>query len=386
MDDTAARIREELGRANRRILEAVSDFARLAELARETQTERHEAIFAHDSMAEMLREVLARNTGPLPDEMAAAIFRQILANGRVIAQGEMVRREKSVRRRPGDPNREIRVGKHLIGRDPVYIAGPCAVESEGQLDATASALAAAGVRFLRGGAFKPRTSPYDFQGLGLEGLKLLREVADRYDMSVVTEVMSTRDIEAVAKYADLIQIGARNMYHYILLQALGDLGKPVLLKRAFSATIKEFLSSAEYLVSRGNEQVILCERGSRGFETETRNTLDLGAVAVLKRKTALPIVVDVSHAAGRRDILEDLTAAAFAVRADGVMIEVHPEPAWARCDAQQQIKPKEFVALMERVRDRFYRMSPPVPPPQAPPPPQVPPTLAPEEDPPQEGD
>jgi 3-deoxy-7-phosphoheptulonate synthase len=236
------------------------------------------------------------------------------------------------------------------GREIVVMAGPCAVESEEQIETAAVAVAAAGARILRGGAFKPRTSPYSFQGLGVEGLQLLRAAADRNGLKVVTEVMRPNQIEAVARYAHVLQIGARNMQNFPLLQEVGRTGLPIFLKRGMSATVEEWLMSAEYILAEGNPNVILCERGIRTFETATRNTLDLSAVPVVQKKSHLPVFVDPSHGVGLRDKVTPLARAAVAVGAHGLMIETHPDPPQALSDGPQSLYLDEFVALMEQVR------------------------------------
>ncbi|MBE3094522.1 MAG: 3-deoxy-7-phosphoheptulonate synthase, partial [Actinobacteria bacterium] len=223
---------------------------------------------------------------------------------------------------------------------------PCAVESREQLFETARAVKASGARILRGGAFKPRSSPYNFQGLGEEGLKLLANIRKETGMPVVTEVMDTRQVDLVASYADMIQIGSRNMQNYPLLKEAGMCRKPVLLKRGMMATIEEYLLAAEYILNQGNEQVILCERGIRTFETTTRNTLDLSAVPMLKRLTHLPVIVDPSHGTGLRWMVPSMAKAAVAVGADGLIIEVHYKPEEAICDGYQSLSPNEFAQLM----------------------------------------
>jgi 3-deoxy-7-phosphoheptulonate synthase len=223
------------------------------------------------------------------------------------------------------------------GQEFILTAGPCAVESERQLAEAARMAAHAGARMLRGGAYKPRTSPYSFQGLGEEGLVLLAAQGAALGMPVVTEVMSVEELPQVARYADMLQVGARNMQNYPLLKALGGAGKPVLLKRGLSATIEEWLLAAEYILSAGNSQVVLCERGIRTFETATRNTLDLNALALVKRLTHLPVVVDPSHGTGRRELVVPMSAAALAAGADGLMVEVHPEPHKALSDGDQSL-------------------------------------------------
>jgi 3-deoxy-7-phosphoheptulonate synthase len=229
------------------------------------------------------------------------------------------------------------------------MAGPCSVESERQLMETAEAVARMGGRILRGGAFKPRTSPYDFQGMEIEGLKLLRKAKAATGLAIVTEVMRDGDVELIAEYADILQIGARNMQNFALLKSLGRAERPILLKRGMSSTIKELLMSAEYIVAHGNPNVILCERGIRTFETETRNTCDLAAVAVLNELTHLPVVVDPSHATGRRSLVPPLARAAVAVGADGLLVEVHPSPEKAISDGAQSLTIPQFCAMMREL-------------------------------------
>jgi 3-deoxy-7-phosphoheptulonate synthase len=245
----------------------------------------------------------------------------------------------------------IEFGGIKIGdRDVMVIAGPCSVENKDSLIDTARKVQASGAKILRGGAFKPRTSPYDFQGLGFDGLKLLSEAKKATGLPIISELMDPRDTETFCEYVDIVQIGARNMQNFRLLTEVGKIKKPVLLKRGLSATIKEFLMSAEYIAAQGNSQIILCERGIRTFETATRNTLDLSAVPVLKEETHLPVFVDPSHAVGRWALVAPLAKAAVAVGADGLMIEVHPDPENALCDGAQSLKPSKFAGLMEEVK------------------------------------
>ncbi|HEY3318203.1 MAG TPA: 3-deoxy-7-phosphoheptulonate synthase [Coriobacteriia bacterium] len=241
----------------------------------------------------------------------------------------------------------VRVRDTAVGGGALAaIAGPCSIESEQQMVAVARAVKAGGATMLRGGAFKPRTSPYAFQGLGLDGLKLLRQAGDETGLPVVTEVLDVRDAEAVAEHADVLQVGARNCQNFMMLEELGLMRKPVLLKRGPSTTIEELLSAAEYILKGGNRDVILCERGIRTFETYTRNTLDLAAVAALKTLTHLPVIVDPSHATGRRDLVARMCRAGLAAGADGMMVEVHPDPEHARCDGPQSLETGEFETLM----------------------------------------
>jgi 3-deoxy-7-phosphoheptulonate synthase len=241
----------------------------------------------------------------------------------------------------------IRVNGAEIGGDEfIVIAGPCSVESEEQILRTAEAVARAGAKMLRGGAYKPRTSPYDFQGMEEAGLKLLRKAKEATGLAIVTEVMSESDVDLVAEHADILQIGARNMQNFSLLKALGRTTRPVLLKRGMSSTIRELLMSAEYIVAHGNPHVVLCERGIRTFESATRNTCDLSAVAVLNELTHLPVLVDPSHAAGRRSLVPPLARAAAAIGADGLLVEVHPTPENAISDGAQSLSLPEFERMM----------------------------------------
>jgi 3-deoxy-7-phosphoheptulonate synthase len=242
--------------------------------------------------------------------------------------------------------RDVPIG----GAETVVMAGPCSVESRRQVIETAIAVRESGAVILRGGAYKPRTSPYDFQGLGVEGLKLLREAGDVTEMPVVTEVMSEEDIEIICDHADMLQVGARNMQNFALLRKLAKTGKPILLKRGASATIKEWLSAAEYLLHGGNEHVVLCERGIKTFDNSLRNTLDLAGVALVKEMTHLPVIVDPSHATGKRSLIGATAKAALAVGADGVIVEVHPEPEVALSDGAQSLTFAGFAAMMDGLR------------------------------------
>ena len=215
--------------------------------------------------------------------------------------------------------------------------GPCAVESLEQVRQVGQAMKDQGLKLMRGGAFKPRTSPYDFQGLGVEGLQILRQVADEFDLAIISEILNPNDVEMALDYVDVIQVGARNMQNFDLLRAVGKVNKPVLLKRGLAATIDEFINAAEYIIAQGNDQIILCERGIRTYERATRNTLDISAVPILKKETHLPVIVDVTHSTGRRDLLLPTAKAALAIGADAVMAEVHPDPAVALSDSAQQM-------------------------------------------------
>lgn len=296
--------------------------------------------------AELFDRLAEENRGPFDNDTVRSLFREIVnASLRLMEEQSQ----------PGlllgaGPRRVITIrGRKLGGSEPTYIAGPCAIEDEEQLDLVAEGLARMGVGFLRGGAFKPRTSPYSFQGLGEVGLRMLRDAGERHDLVTVTEVTSPHLAPIVAEHADVLQIGARNMYNYDLLRAVGEIGKPVLLKRSFAATVDEWLLAAEHIAVAGTKDIILCERGIRTFTRETRNTLDVSAVPLALSRTCLPVVVDVSHAAGRRDILAPLARAALAVGAHGIMVEVHPDPDNALSDAQQQLSIAGFEALVVEV-------------------------------------
>src|SRR6478672_8983042 len=252
-------------------------------------------------------------------------------------------------------SKEFRKGRSAIkingceigGDEFVMMAGPCSVESEKQIMDTAEGVAAAGARILRGGAFKPRTSPYDFQGMELEGLKLLRKAKERTGLGIITEIMSDRDVEMVAEYTDCMQVGARNMQNFALLKSLGGCGRPVLLKRGMSSTIKELLMSAEYIVAHGNPNVLLCERGIRTFETATRNTCEIAAVPGLNEMTHLPGILDPSHASGKRSLVPAVSRAGVAIGADGIIVEVHPQPEKAISDGAQSLNPTQWAQMMQ---------------------------------------
>jgi len=257
-----------------------------------------------------------------------------------------------------EANTIVKVGNVAVGGNgAVVMAGPCSVESEEQIMESAYIARKGGADILRGGAFKPRTSPYAFQGMEEEGLKILKQAGDSVGLPIVTEVMNTTDVDLVEEYADMIQIGARNVQNFALLKKVGKAKKPVLLKRGMMTTIEELLMSAEYILSSGNEKVVLCERGIRTFETATRNTLDISAVPVLKELTHLPVIVDPSHAAGHWKYVRSLARCALAVGADGIMVEVHPEPERAVSDGIQSLKPERFYQMMEEFRALEHLMT-----------------------------
>jgi 3-deoxy-7-phosphoheptulonate synthase len=284
------------------------------------------------------------NQGPV-DDSRLLVMEGVKETIRVTKQYKLVSKETHPQ-----PT-SIAIGDIKIGQSkPVIMAGPCAVESEEQALTIARLVKKSGAEVFRGGAFKPRTSPYSFQGLGEEGLKILAKVRQETGLLIVTEATDHTNLELVEKYADIIQIGARNMHNYSLLRRAGKASKPVLLKRSFAATIEELLMSAEYISSEGNNQVILCERGIRTFSDNTRNTLDLSAIPAIKETSHLPIIVDPSHAAGRRDYVIPLSKGAIAVGADGLLVEVHHDPPHALSDGMQSLYPEQFQELMEEIK------------------------------------
>jgi 3-deoxy-7-phosphoheptulonate synthase / chorismate mutase len=313
---------------------------------------RSQGIDGYDAKREedMLQSLTAATTGPFRPSEVREIFKAIFRASLDIQDREG-RRTMHVYRKGLVEEGGIRVGRVAIGGgEPVLFLGPCSVETEEQMDAIAAFIARLpGQKILRAGAFKPRTNPYAFQGLREEGLRILRAAADRHGLSVVTEVLDTATLDVVAEHADMLQIGARNMFNTELLKAVGRAGKPVFLKRAFMATIEELLLSAEYVLSGGNNEVVLCERGIRTFERATRYTLDISAIPLIQGETALPVIVDLSHALGRKDIMAACGRAALAAGADGLMIEIHNRPDQALSDGFQQLDLAEFTVFLESI-------------------------------------
>ncbi|MFD2926250.1 bifunctional 3-deoxy-7-phosphoheptulonate synthase/chorismate mutase [Halobacillus naozhouensis] len=299
----------------------------------------------------MFDQISKHNDGPFEDSTVIHLFKEIFKAGLELQEDDhrkalLVSRKK----KPEDTVIDIK-GEKFGDGEHHFIMGPCAVESYEQVSTVAEAVKKQGLKLLRGGAFKPRTSPYDFQGLGIEGLKILKKAADEHDLAVVSEIVNPADIEQAVDYLDVIQIGARNMQNFELLKEAGSVNKPVLLKRGMSATISEFINAAEYIISRGNGNIILCERGIRTYEKATRNTLDISSVPILKQETHLPVMVDVTHSTGRRDLLLPAAKAALAIGADGVMAEVHPDPAVALSDSAQQMDIPTFESFMKELNN-----------------------------------
>ena len=299
---------------------------------------------------QIIEQLKEKNQGPMSDEMMVHIFKEIFKVSVKLQEEKSHKKGLLVSRKNKSEDTVIEVNGDSIGEgEATFVFGPCSVESQEQMERVAANLAAKGLKYIRGGAFKPRTSPYDFQGLGIEGLKIMSEAAKKYDLRVISEIMDASDLEAALPYLDVVQIGARNMQNFSLLKAVWHINKPVLLKRGLSATIEEFVNAAEYITMHGNPNVMLCERGIRTYEKATRNTLDISAVPILKRETHLPVFVDITHSTGRKDILLPIAKAALAVGADGIMAEVHPNPTVALSDANQQMSLEEFDVFFKNL-------------------------------------
>ncbi|MCK4258906.1 MAG: bifunctional 3-deoxy-7-phosphoheptulonate synthase/chorismate mutase [Halanaerobiales bacterium] len=341
------KLREELDVINKQLLKLLNRRAEVVQKVGQIKKENNLPIYDPEREQVMYAKIVANNTGPFSDETIEHLFKEI-AKASTKLQEKQKEKQLLVSREMRKEDTKVIVGDLVIGGEkPVIMAGPCAVESMEQMMQTAEKLSDMGVGILRGGAFKPRTSPYSFQGLGQEGLRIMRVVADNFGLKVISEVMSAKQLELAEEFIDIIQVGARNMQNFELLKEVGLSKKPVFLKRGLMSTLEEFVLAAEYIYARGNTQIILCERGIRTFEQWTRNTLDLSAVPILKLKTHLPVVVDVSHSTGRKDIIVPISKAALAVGADGLMVEVHNNPQRARSDAHQQLCLEEFEMLME---------------------------------------
>lgn len=356
MSKRMEQLRVQLDEVNLEILDLINRRAGLVQEIGEVKSKQSMYRFDPIREREMLDLIKKHNQGPFENATIDHIFKEIFKAGLEL-QKDDDKKALLVSRKKQPENTVIEINGATIGNgDANYIFGPCAVESYEQVAAVAKSVKEKGLKLLRGGAFKPRTSPYDFQGLGVEGLQILKRVADEYGLAVISEIVNPAHIEEAIEYIDVIQIGARNMQNFELLKAAGDVNKPVLLKRGLSATISEFINAAEYIMSRGNSNIILCERGIRTYETATRNTLDISAVPVLKKETHLPIMVDVTHSTGRRDLLLPAAKAALAIGADGVMAEVHPDPAVALSDSAQQMDIPTFDKFFEEITDLERRL------------------------------
>ena len=339
--------RSEIQDINEQILDLLEKRGNLAQKIGEEKRKQGTKVYDPEREKEMLNALIEKNHGPFNDNVIKQLFKEIFKASTDLQKSENEKHLIVSRKlKPEDTIVQFDNGGIIGDGNKSFIFGPCSVESQEQVDAVAQDLQGKGLKFIRGGAFKPRTSPYDFQGLGLEGLKILKNVKDKYDLNVVSEIVAPADFELADQYLDVFQIGARNMQNFELLKEAGRTNKPILLKRGMSATIEEFIFAAEYIASQGNQNIILCERGIRTYEKATRNTLDISAVPILKQGTHLPVMVDVTHSTGRKDIMLPTTKAALAVGADGVMAEVHPDPAVALSDSGQQMDLDQF--------DKFY--------------------------------
>ncbi len=348
-EDRLKELRGQLDEINSELLALLSQRADIVERIGHIKHSRGMVAFDPEREKQQLDRLVAENPGPFNDGTIRHLFKQIF-QASLGLQEEQRRLLVSRSRTAVDTVVTVR-GVDIGGGKPVVVGGPCSVETPEQMEKAGKELQAQGILLMRGGAFKPRTSPYDFQGLGESGLKLLKQTGQKYGMAVVSEIVSPNDVEMALQYVDMIQVGARNMQNFELLKAVGATRIPVLLKRGLSATIEELIYAAEYIASGGNEKIVLCERGIRTYERATRNTLDISAVPILKQETHLPVLVDVTHSTGRKDIMIPVAKAALAVGADGVMVEVHPEPSVALSDAKQQLNFEEFAAFMQALRE-----------------------------------
>ncbi|HDI0084588.1 TPA: bifunctional 3-deoxy-7-phosphoheptulonate synthase/chorismate mutase [Staphylococcus aureus] len=343
--------RSEIVSLNHQILDLLSKRGELAQKIGEEKLKQGTRIYDPQREKEMLNDLIDSNKGPFNDNTIKQLFKEIFKASTDLQKSENEKHLYVSRKlKPEDTIVTFDNGSIIGDGNKSFVFGPCSVESFEQVEAVAKNLHAKGEKFIRGGAFKPRTSPYDFQGLGVEGLKILKQIKDKYDLNVVSEIVNPNDFEVADEYLDVFQIGARNMQNFELLKEAGRTKKPILLKRGLSATIEEFVYAAEYIASQGNQNIILCERGIRTYEKATRNTLDISAVPILKQGTHLPVMVDVTHSTGRKDIMLPTAKAALAVGADGVMAEVHPDPSVALSDAGQQMDLDEFQAFYDELK------------------------------------
>lgn len=351
-DHRIQELRQQIDKLNLEILKLLSERAKIAREIGSIQTSLGTSQYDPVREQQMLDALVAANTGPFDDATIKSLFKAIF-QASMESSKQADKPKFLTSRATKHEDTVVMVGDVPIGgqHSPVLIAGPCAIESKEQVELTAQKVAAQGVKLFRGGAYKPRTNPYSFQGHGELALRWGREVCDRYGLYFVAEIMDSSDVGLFVEYVDVLQIGARNSQNFTLLKAVGKTRKPVLLKRGLSSTIEEWVMSAEYLLSEGNPNVILCERGIRTYEPYTRNTLDVSAVALAKLETHLPVLVDATHSGGRRDLLVPLTKAGLAAGADGIMVEVHPNPAVALSDQKQQM---DFEQFEQYLRDTGY--------------------------------
>ncbi|GGH98467.1 MULTISPECIES: bifunctional 3-deoxy-7-phosphoheptulonate synthase/chorismate mutase [Mammaliicoccus] len=350
MSNELESLRERIEVINDEILALLQERGSLAKKIGEEKRKQGTQVYDPQREKEMLNHLIDNNKGPYNDNTIKQLFKEIFKASTDLQKSENEKHLYVSRKlKPEDTIVQFDNGAIIGNNKKTFVFGPCSVESQEQVDTVAKDLADRGEKFIRGGAFKPRTSPYDFQGLGEEGLKILKNSKDKYGLNVVSEIVNPAHFEMADEYLDVFQIGARNMQNFELLKEAGKTNKPILLKRGLSATIEEFIYAAEYIHSKGNNNIILCERGIRTYETATRNTLDISAVPILKQGTHLPVMVDVTHSTGRKDIMLPCAKAALAVGADGVMAEVHPDPSVALSDAGQQMDLNEFDSFHKEI-------------------------------------
>ncbi|MGD8192300.1 bifunctional 3-deoxy-7-phosphoheptulonate synthase/chorismate mutase [Brevibacillus ginsengisoli] len=349
-NEPVEKIRKQVDDINLQILSLINKRAELIQSLGKEKLKQGVNRFDPERERQMLNLLVENNNGPFTDDTIRHLFKQIFKASLDLQKTDDKKVLLVSRKKQAEDTVITIKGVEFGGANPILIAGPCSVESYEQVRAVAENHAKQGLRVLRGGAYKPRTSPYDFQGLGVEGLQILKRIGDEFNLVTISEIVTPADLEAAVEHIDVIQIGARNMQNFELLKAVGRLNHPILLKRGLSATIEEFIYAAEYILSEGNTQVMLCERGIRTYEKATRNTLDISAVPLLKQETHLPVFVDVTHSTGRRDLLLPTAKAGLAVGSDGIMVEVHPDPDVALSDAKQQLNIPQFNEMLEQLR------------------------------------
>ncbi len=342
-------IRQEIDDINDSILEMLNKRTELIKEIVDLKDQNGSEYFDPERETEMMKKILSKNSGPLYNELIREVFSAIFSTS-LKFMGLSRQKKLLVSSSSNTYFKSINEMFGLGNNDPVIIAGPCAVETPEYLEIIAKHLRDKNIKFIRAGAYKPRSSPYDFQGLREEGLKILQDVSKRYGLFSITEVVDTRDVDLVTRYVDILQIGARNMQNFELLKEVGKTNHPVLLKRGISATIQELMLAAEYIALNGNNKIILCERGIRTYETQTRNTLDISSIPIIKKETHLPIVADISHSLGRKDIANHIAKAVLSAGADGVMVEVHPIPELALSDSKQQLNLSEFDDMLDFIK------------------------------------
>ncbi|MFB5663912.1 bifunctional 3-deoxy-7-phosphoheptulonate synthase/chorismate mutase [Alteribacillus sp. HJP-4] len=344
-------LREKLDDVNLKLLDLINERASIVQDIGQVKSKSGQKRFDPVRERDMLDKIAEHNDGPFETSTIQHLFKQIFQVSLELQEDDNRKALLVSRKKKSEDTIVDLKGEKIGDGNQRLVMGPCSVESYEQVYEVASAMKEQGLKLLRGGAFKPRTSPYDFQGLGKEGLEILKRVGEELDMVVISEIVNPKDVEMAVDYIDVIQVGARNQQNFELLKEVGGADKPVLLKRGISATIDEFIKGAEYILAKGNENIILCERGIRTYEKATRNTLDISAVPILKKETHLPVMVDVTHSTGRRDLLLPTAKAALAIGADAVMAEVHPDPAVALSDSAQQMDIPQFNDFLKELRE-----------------------------------